>query len=177
MMSTDAESNASSARLEDLVAQLCPYWEEVPQLTTREEWLKELIGTFHVTGYWSSKADEAIDFGVWDVESSEEAAACALDRISEVSDWSHEEFDGNLPEQELSELAQLLARSDLVVQRVTAEGGMKFCGTIRQGFLRVRYRGDKSGRAVCIRPSDYLWRTEGDRTFGPMWESSDGYPE
>ena len=175
MTKANVTGNVSPEKLAEIVTRICPSWEVIHVPNGPEGWLKELTDTFSVSGHMCG--DYLVEYSASNVEFDERKADCLANRISEVDEWLRREFQDAISGDEMLELGQLLAEPDLVVQRVSIEAGIKFCGTIEQGFLRIRIRGDKSRREVCIRPIDCLWRTEMDRTFGSMWESPDGDPD
>ena len=163
-------------RVEALVERLCSSWDLVATRSA-EEWLDELTDSFGVIGYWSPSNGDTVTFSVADLEIEEEVAACSKNALTDVVNWARQEFFYQLDEKEFLELKELAYSNRVSLERVTTAAGIRFCGTITRGCLRVHLDVERETQIVCIAPLNAVWETRLDRTSGPMWESPDGEPK
>lgn len=167
-----------AAPINTLVRQLCPSWELVVPRSA-EDFFDEIGKRFGATGYTSPYNGDVVDFSPSDVRIKRSSKVCRRGTLNDVRDWARWMFReyNVIGDDEFVQIEALAGVSGVSIRRITIEAGLKYCGTITQGFLSVHLRGDDPSRDVCISPQDVVWETYYDRTYGSMWESPDGYPK
>ncbi|MBK9520201.1 MAG: hypothetical protein IPO13_00905 [Rhodocyclaceae bacterium] len=178
MQKTDHGPGLKTTSVDALVQHLCPSWNVVAPRSS-EDWFDEIGNTFGATGYMRSDGETLVEFTPQDIKIKNRAKVCRKSALNDVKDWALVEFgkDNRIDEKCFGELEALVGVTGVTMRRVMAEAGLKFCGTIIQGFLRVSLKSEICSQEVCIVPEDVVWETYYDRTFGSMWESPDGLPE
>jgi hypothetical protein len=174
------QAKDSSASVDDTllsaIERICPSWDLISPLAPNE-WFDRLTETFNVSGYCRGQDGEVVDFDISDLELQEQIGPSSATDLEKIRNWASRQFYGGIDDLAFAELKALAALSGIAVEVVTVEAGMKFCGTITKGFVRIRSEGGLSGQVACIVPVNEVWETNTDRTFGSMWESPDGEPE